>query len=354
MKNTYIIHLGIGRVGRNLVDQIMRVKDKLRDKYLINLIYCGLYNSHGGYFDPEGFSNEQIIKNLDHLERKRQKNGVNDEILNILNEIHQPFILIDTTGSENTFPLIFSALAKRGCAVLSNKKPLTMRQEQFDLLHQLGKDRLFYETTVGAGLPIISTLKDLLDTGDEILVIKGCFSGTLGYLFSQLDNGKRFSEAIAEAKEKGFTEPDPRDDLSGLDVARKALILARLIGLKIEISDIKLESLFPQNLQNISVDEFLISVKELDDEYKERFKEVRKKGKTLRFVANISSNGCKVGMESVAKDSNLGSLKGPDNMIVFKTRRYFENPLVVKGPGAGAEVTASGVFADILTVVQMI
>ncbi len=350
MNNIYIIHLGIGQVGHSLADQIMRVKDKLRDKYLINLIYCGLYNSCSGYYNPEGFSDDQLKKILDNLERKGQKKEVNDEVLNILNELHQPFILIDTTASEKTFPLIFSALAKGGYAVLSNKKPLTMRQEEFDLLNQLGKDRLFYETCVGAGLPVISTLKDLIDTGDEILEIKGCFSGTLGYLFSQLEEGNPFSRAVLEAKNLGFTEPDPRDDLSGLDVVRKALILARMMGQKIELSDIKLEKLYIKEMENLSVDKFLKTINQMDEEYRKKFEKEKDNGKTLRFIANVSSNGCKVGMESVAKDSDLGSLKGPDNMIVFKTRRYFDRPMVIKGPGAGSEVTAAGVFADLLKV----
>ncbi len=354
MKNIYLIHLGIGKVGRNLVNQIMNVKDKLRDRNLINLIYCGLYNSRGGYFDSEGIDKNKLTKIPDLLEKKKGKYGDNDEILNIIEKIHQPFILIDTTASEKTFPVIFSALVRGGCVVLSNKKVLTLRQEQFDLLHQLGKDRLFYETCVGAALPIISTLKDLIDTGDEILEIKGCLSGTLGFLFSQLDNGERFSEVVLQAKELGFTEPDPRDDLSGTDVARKAIILARIIGLKIELSDIKLEKLYKKEMENLSIDEFLKTVNQMDDDYKKRFEEEKDNGKTIRFIANISSKGCKVGMESVAKDSDLGSLKGPDNMIVFKTRRYFDHPLVIKGPGAGPEVTASGVFADILKAVKIL
>lgn len=354
MKNIYLIHLGIGKVGRNLVDQIMKVKDKLRDRNLINLIYCGLYNSHSGYYNPEGISNEQLTKTLDNLERRGQKKEVNDEVLNILNEMHQPFVLIDTTASEKTFPIIFSALAKGGCAVLSNKKPLTMRQEQFDLLHQLGRERLFYETIVGAGLPVISTLRDLIDTGDEIIEIKGCFSGTLGYIFSQLDKGERFSEAVMEAKESGFTEPDPRDDLSGVDVLRKALILARMIGQKIEMKDIKLQALYPESFNKYSIEDFMRNIKKLDKEYKEKFERARQKGNTFRYVAKVSQKSVEVGLTELPQKSDLGNLNGPDNIIVFKTKRYFDRPMVVKGPGAGIEVTASGVFADILNIANII
>lgn len=354
MKKLNILHLGVGQVGRNLVEQIIKMQDQLRDKHLADLIYCGLYNSRGGYFNPEGFSNGQLIKILDDLERIKSKEEINEKVLNALNEIHQPFILIDTTASEKTFPLIFSALARGGYAVLSNKKPLTLRQEQFDLLHQLGRERLFYETTVGAALPVISTLKSLLDTGDEIIEIKGCFSGTLGFICSSIEDGLPFSESVKRAKESGFTEPDPRDDLSGKDVARKALILARMIGQKIEMADIKLQALYPDSYNKYSVPEFMERIKDLDQEFKEKFQQAQNKGNTLRYLAKVTQKSVSVSLTEVPKQSDVGNLKGPDNIIVFKTKRYFDRPLVIKGPGAGVEVTASGVFGDILNITNMI
>lgn len=348
MKRFYIFHLGIGNVGRNLVLQIIDQMDALRDKYLIDLVYCGLYNSHGGYFDTEGFEKSKLVNILAELVGKKARDSRN--MLDMVNEMHQPFILIDTTSSEKTFSMIFSTLARGGYAVLSNKKPLTIRQEQYDLLHQLGQERLFYETTVGAGLPVIRTLKTLLATGDEILEIKGCFSGTLGFLFSAIEDGSKFSGAVIAAKEKGYTEPDPRDDLSGLDVARKALILSRILGRHIELSDIDLISLYPESMGNLTVNEFLRKVNQLDDLYQRKIDDAKKKDQTLRFVATITARKCTVGLEKVSKNSDLGGLKGPDNMIIFKTKRYLDRPLVVKGPGAGPEVTAAGVLGDILQI----
>lgn len=353
MKDFYLIHLGIGNVGKELVKQILHEKNHIRDKHQVNLNYCGLYNSRGGEFDPEGFNNDKLIKILDHLEKKRQQNGINEEILNIINDVHQPLILIDTTASEKTFPIIFSTLARRGFAVLSNKKPLTLRQEQFDLLHQLGRERLFFETTVGAALPVISSLKSLLDTGDEIIEITGCFSGTLGFICSSIEDGISFSESVKQAKEKGFTEPDPRDDLSGQDVGRKALILARILGQKIEMSDIKLQALYPDSYNNYSVSEFMEEIKNLDRGYTEKFHQALNKGNTLRYLAKVTQKSVYVSLTEVSKQSDVGNLKGPDNIIVFKTQRYLDRPIVIKGPGAGVEVTASGVFGDILNIVNM-
>ena len=243
---------------------------------------------------------------------------------------------------------------KGGYIVLSNKKPLAGRLKDFNDLHRIGKMRLFYETVVGAGLPVIQTLKNLIETGDEIIEINGCFSGTLGFICSQLSEGKLFSEAVLEAKNKGFTEPDPRDDLSGLDVARKALIISRIIGQKSELKDIEITGLYPVGMQKLSLPDFLLRLKDLDHFYKRKVKQAKKKNKALRYVAKINPIEFSVKLQEVDALSDIGSLKGPDNLILFKTKRYFRNPLVIKGPGAGGEVTAAGVFADILSIAKIV
>ena len=238
---------------------------------------------------------------------------------------------------------------------MANKKPLAGKLKDFKDLHGIGDQRLFYEVVVGAGLPVIQTLKNLIATGDEIIEIKGCFSGTLGFIFSRLDEGKLFSEAVLEAKKNGFTEPDPRDDLSGLDVARKALILSRIIGgQKTELRDIRLTGLYPKNMQKLNFDDFLKRLKDLDVVYKERIMRARKKNKVLRYIARINPLRCSVGLEEGSVLSDIGGLKGSDNLIVCKTKRYFNNPLVIKGPGAGRDVTAAGVFADVLLIAKTI
>lgn len=326
MKKLHILHLGNGNVGQEVIRQIEDQKGKIKHDLGIVLEYEGVFNSKSS----------------------------DKEIKNAIRNVALPFVLIDTTASELTIPYIYAALRCRGFAVLANKKPLAGEQKLFDQLHKIGGERLFYECVVCAGLPVIQPLKNLIATGDEIIEIQGCFSGTLGFLFSQLDAGKSFSEAVIEAKEKGFTEPDPRDDLSGIDVARKALILARLLGGKLELKDIKLKGLYPEEMQKLSVESFLNDVSKLDKFYKEKAEYAKQKSKVLRFVAKVNPKQCEVGLDEVDKSSDIGNLQGPDNIILIKSKRYFNNPLIIKGPGAGIEVTAAGVFANILDVAKII
>lgn len=326
MRKLFIIHLGMGNVGKEIKRQIVQQKRKITNNLNISLEYIKEFTS----------------KNSDA------------EIKEAIKNIPMPFVLIDTTASDKTISFIKMALKRDGFAVLANKKSLAGTQENFESLHRVGRKRLLYECVVGAGLPVIRTLKDLLTTGDEVVEIQGCLSGTLGFIFTQLDSGKSFSESVIDAREKGFTEPDPRDDLSGLDVARKALILARIMGKKIELKDIALASLYPEDMDKLRIGEFMKQVNKLDNLYKARVENAKKEGKVLRFVAKISQKKCSVGLIKVNALRDIGSLNGPDNLIVFKTKRYAQYPLVVKGPGAGIFVAAAGVFADVLSVAKMI
>ncbi len=212
--------------------------------------------------------------------------------------------------------------------------------------------RFRYEATVGAGLPVISTLRDLLDTGDEILAIEGIFSGTLAYLFNCYDGSKPFSAWVAEARERGFTEPDPRDDLSGVDVGRKLTILAREIGMDLEFDEVKIESLVPPTLAGVGKDEFLARLSELDEPMATRLADARAGGQVLRYVArlDVAAGRASVGLVALPQDHAFAHIRLTDTVVQFTTRRYRDNPLVVQGPGAGPEVTAAGVFADLLRV----
>lgn len=314
MKKIHLFHLGLGKVGTELAQQIIHRQPILKREFDLELIYTDVKNS-------------------------KQARAIN--IISCLSKLPKPFVLIDTTASDQTHGYILEALKLGGYAVLSNKKPLAQSQEKYDELINVSQGRLWYETTVGAGLPIIRTLKSLLATGDEIIEIKGCFSGTLGFIFSKLEAGTSFSQAVKEAKANGYTEPDPRDDLSGIDVARKALILSRLMGNKLELSDIKLQSLFPQTMSHLSVEKFMEKIPTLDTIYQQ---------KSQRYIATITPQKCTVGIETVLKNSDLGSLKGPENFVQITTKRYKKNPLIIKGPGAGVEITAAGVFSDLLTI----
>lgn len=209
-----------------------------------------------------------------------------------------------------------------------------------------------YEATVGAGLPVISTLRDLLDTGDEVLAIDGILSGTLSYLFNTYDGTRPFSVLLDEARRLGFTEPDPRDDLSGLDVARKLVILAREWGQALELGDVALEGLVPEALRGIDREAFLARAGELDAPMAARLAAARARGAVLRFVAHVDADGARVGLVELPGDHAFAHLRPTDNVIQFTTARYRDNPLIVQGPGAGPEVTAAGVFADLLRVAQ--
>ncbi|MDH3751697.1 MAG: bifunctional aspartate kinase/homoserine dehydrogenase I, partial [Gammaproteobacteria bacterium] len=212
-----------------------------------------------------------------------------------------------------------------------------------------GSSHFFYETTVGAALPIISTLQDLIDTGDEIHSVQGIFSGTLAYLFNVYDGKTPFSAIVREARDSGYTEPDPRDDLSGMDVARKLTILAREIGHKTELGDFPVQNLVPESLRRCSIDEFLGQLAEHDDEMKVMYEEAEATGKKLRYVGRLNAAGeAAVGLESVDADHPFSNINLTDNIVQFETDRYSSNPLVVQGPGAGPEVTAGGVFSDLL------
>lgn len=204
---------------------------------------------------------------------------------------------------------------------------------------------------MGAGLPIIQTLRDLLDTGDELLAIEGIFSGTLAYLFNRFDGSLPFSDLVKEALEKGYTEPDPRDDLSGLDVARKLVILAREAGWELSLEQVQIESLVPKHLQEISRDAFLQRLPEMDALMNARLQSALAERQVLRHVARLDRSGrASVGVQSLPNDHTFAHLKLTDNIVQFTTKRYANNPLVVQGPGAGPEVTAAGVFADLLRV----
>ncbi|CAM8966596.1 unnamed protein product [Rhodiola kirilowii] len=216
--------------------------------------------------------------------------------------------------------------------------------------------RVRYESTVGAGLPVIVSLNRFITSGDPISYVVGSLSGTLGYVMSEIEDGKPFNEVVKAAKALGYTEPDPRDDLSGMDVARKGLIIARLLGWQINLENIKIESLYPEEMapEKMSVEDFLTTgVSSLDKNIKERVEKASRNGNVLRYVCVIEGSRCEVGIQELPKNSPLGRLRGSDNLLQVYSRCYKDQPLVIQGAGAGNDTTAAGVLADILDIQEL-
>lgn len=262
-------------------------------------------------------------------------------------------VFVDTTGNLEISELYPRLFENQIHVVTPSKLANTRKQEQFDLLHRLAAENgveFLYETNVGAGLPIISSIKSLTQTGDEILELSGVLSGTMTYLFSELDKGGTFSETVLKARRLGYAEPDPRDDLSGEDVARKFMILARACGHRIEREQLQVESLIPKDLQDVDATTFLERLHEYDDEWKHKCEDASNENKTLRYVGRYYNGKVEIGIQSVPVSSSLGQLKGTTNLISIRSRRYNDQPLVIQGPGAGKEVTAAGVLADLLSI----
>jgi len=265
-------------------------------------------------------------------------------------------VIIDCTASEAVARRYGDWLARGIHVITPNKRANTAELDYYRRLRTTSRQhavRYLYEATVGAGLPVIQTLRDLLQTGDEIRSIEGVLSGTLSYLFNVYDGSRSFSEIVADARARGFTEPDPRDDLSGMDVARKVVILAREMGLPMELADVRVEGLVPEELQSLSVPEFLASLPQRDGVMARLFEDAAKRGEALRYVGSVASDGrASVSLRAYPLDHPFARIQMTDNIVLFSTRRYHPNPLVVQGPGAGPEVTAGGVFADLLRLVS--
>ncbi len=300
---------------------------------------------------PEGIFLANYLEQLRSAAQPSDLNVFVEQIksLNLPNSI-----FVDCTASIDVASRYQEILASSISIVTPNKKANSAKFAVYrSLKEQAAKAnvKFFYETTVGAGLPVIGTLNDLILSGDEIVSIEAVLSGTLSYIFNCFTGEKPFSQVVREAKQKGYTEPDPRDDLSGMDVARKLLILAREMGIAAEPEDISVESLVPESCRSAtSVDEFFTKLVLEDKEFAQKLDSAKKEDKVLRYIGTIRSGQAKVTLQAVDSQHPFFSLSGSDNIISFTTKRYCERPLVVKGPGAGTEVTAAGVLADIIRV----
>lgn len=276
-----------------------------------------------------------------------------DKMVDFIDSDAYPYTLIIDCTADSKLPLKYYEWFERGIHIITPNKKAGVSDFKYysSLLDICKKNNVFWlhEATVGAGLPVISTVNDLIKTGDKIKKVSGIVSGTLAYLFSNYDGKVPFSKLVLKAKELGYTESDPREDLSGMDVARKVVILAREIGQSIELGSLNIISLVPEELKNVPYDEFVKNISKLDAPIEKMYKKAVSEGKVLRYTGEVNADGrCSVQLSSYPQEHVFAQTKGTDNVIVFETERYFKECLVVKGPGAGIEVTAGGVFADLL------
>jgi bifunctional aspartokinase / homoserine dehydrogenase 1 len=346
---TDVVLLGFGRVGRELADQIAGPADNQPPIRVV-----GLLDRSGYIFEPRGISRRRL---LDLAQKKdggalisslggRKANAAEALTTMAAHAVSRP-IIVDVT-SEETGDLLRTAIGHGFNVVLANKKPLAESWERYSALlgpADNGGPRVKYEATVGAGLPIIDTFKKLVETGDRVLRVEGCVSGTLMYIMSAVSRGARFSDAVREAVEKGYAEPDAREDLSGMDAGRKGLILARLLGYHGAAPSP--QSLVPDQLRSVSIDQFFAKLPSFDKEWADRAAREKRNGRVLRYVVTATPRSVSAKLAAVPASSPMGSLEGTRNLIAFTTRRYRNEPLVVSGPGAGPAVTAAGILNDI-------
>lgn len=333
---------GVGAVGGTLLKQVSSLADRksLRVLGICNKNHVLWYDHAQSVYSPNDLFTapekdwELIIDKLASYERGT-------------------VVFVDATGNQETTKIYPHLLNKKIHVVTPSKLANSQSQDQYDSLHRTAEENdvhFLYETNVGAGLPILNPIKNLVQTGDKIIEISGVLSGTMTFLFSELDKGNSFSDSVIKARQLGYTEPDPRDDLSGEDVARKFMILARNSGLRVERGELEVESLIPEPLSNVDATTFLEELHKFDSDWSQKVSEAEQTGNVLRYTGSLKDEKIKIGIQAVPKSSPLGQLTGTNNLIQIKTQRYYDQPLVIQGPGAGKEVTAAGILADILSI----
>ena len=351
VKTINLFVVGLGLIGNTLLKQIQKQSALLQKDKLIKINVVGITNSKKMLFSEGGIS---LGSWKDKLDEKGEKANMKTFVDRIKKMNLQNSVFIDNTSSADVVNYYEDILESRVSIVTPNKVANSGPYKNYKKLHNIAFKngiKFLYETNVGAGLPVINTLQDLLLSGDKVIKIEGVLSGTLSYIFNTYKGDKKFSDVVKEAKEKGYTEPDPRDDLNGKDVARKILILSREAGYEMEFDDIKVENILPiPCVKAKTVEDFFMQLEKHNDVFAKRRDDAEKKGKVLRFIAKMENGKAGITLEAVDMNHPFYSLSGSDNMISYTTDRYKDRPVVIKGPGAGAEVTAAGVFADIIRI----
>jgi bifunctional aspartokinase / homoserine dehydrogenase 1 len=350
-KELHLFMIGVGLIGSTLINQIKKQTYFLKENRSLEIKIVGLANSKKMIFNENGIDLNNWKEELQGALLKSDLPVFIDKMkrMNLSNSI-----FIDNTADKNICNFYESILDSSISISTPNKIATSSSFLQYKRLKAISEKRgvrFLYETNVGAGLPVISTLNDLINSGDQIIKIEGVLSGSLSFIFNSFKKGTMFSNIVKKARELGYTEPDPRIDLNGIDVRRKLIILAREAGYSIESEEVKIENILPLSCQQAdSVDDFFIEIKKVDNDFEKRRTLASNEGKVLRFVAKLENSSASISLQSLDSSHPFFGLSGSDNMIIFTTERYKERPLVIRGPGAGAEVTAAGVFAELISI----
>jgi homoserine dehydrogenase len=352
MKQYSLIIFGAGKVGRALVRQLREADAYHIERHGVRFSVNAWCDREGALVDERGIRPGVLDRAIDakaagapfaEMEEGYRQNSLTG-IVDVAGR--DDTILVDVSATDATVPALEMGLGRGYAAATANKIPLTLGQDVFDRL--TAGARLRYESTVGSAVPVIEATLGLVAAADRVDMVQGALSGTLGFLCTGLQAGQPFSALVREAMARGYTEPDPRIDLGGVDVARKALILSRTLGWRMELADIQVESLVPPHLAALGLDEFLARLPELDVDYARQVNGAGTEGKVLRYVAELKDGSACVGMQAAPITTALGRLQGNDNLVAFHTRYYPDTPLVLQGRGAGVEAAAAGVHADIV------
>ena len=349
-KQLNLFVMGVGNVGEKFMDQIHQQKKFLKENLKINLRVIGISNSRKMLFDEEGIALKDWKSLLENGETAKKESFISKvKELNLRNSI-----FVDITANESIANVYDQFLRENVAVVTCNKIACSSAFENYSNLKQLSRKfnaPFLFETNVGAGLPIIDTLKHLIASGDKVNRINAVLSGSLNFIFNNFSENYNFHDVVKEAGVQGFTEPDPKIDLSGVDVARKILILIRESGYAMEMEDIVNNSFLPAECMNTNNNEdFFKSLTANAAHFDNLLAEAKQKNSRLKFVASFENGNASVGLQFIPSDSPFYNLEGKDNIVQFYTDRYVDQPLLIKGAGAGAAVTASGIFADVIRI----
>ena len=348
-----IFQVGTGTVGGSLLEQIEHQQEKILKQNSVKLNVVGITDINGSIFNEHGINlknyKEEVLKNGKPTAPEDIKRTIID--MNLFNSV-----FVDCTASPSIAALYEDLLNHNISVVAANKIAASGSYTNYENLKNIARKKgikYLFETNVGAGLPIINTMNSLINSGDRILKIEAVLSGTLNFIFNTISEDIPFSKTILMAKEARFAEPDPRIDLSGTDVVRKLVILARESGYKVEQADVKKNLFVPNKYFEGSVEDFWKNIHELDADFEVQRKKLAAENKKYRFVATMKEGNCEVGLQAVDSSHPFYDLEGSNNIVMIQTERYFDDPMIIKGYGAGASVTAAGVFGDIISIANI-